>query len=65
MKQKTERKLLGVLLTLALALGLVLGMSMTAKADGYVAKVGETSYSSFAEALNAWGLELRLHCLIM
>lgn len=61
MKKKRKilgRKLLSFLLTLALVLGLMPGMSMTAYADGNVASVtvGETTtnYTTFSDAVSAW-----------
>ena len=54
MKQKLGRKLLSFLLTLAMVVGLMPGMSLTAKADGNVATVGGTEYATLSEALNAW-----------
>ncbi|MBR1567769.1 MAG: InlB B-repeat-containing protein [Lachnospiraceae bacterium] len=54
MKQKTGRKLLSFLLTLAMVVGMMPGMSLTAYADENVAKVGETEYATLSDALNAW-----------
>ena len=52
---KTKKRLLSILLSLVMVLGVMPGMSMTAyAADGNVAKVGDTEYPTFAEALQNW-----------
>ena len=51
---KTKKRLLSILLSLVLVLGLMPGMSLTAYADGNVAKVGETEYATLRDALNNW-----------
>ena len=59
MKQKTGRKLLSFLLTLAMLVGLMPAMSLTAHADGFVASVTSssdttTNYATFSDAVSAW-----------
>ena len=50
----TKKRFFGILLGLALMLGLMPGTGLTAYADTNVAKVGETEYATLSEALNAW-----------
>lgn len=53
MRTKNKR-LISLLLTLAMVLGLMSGLTVTAWADVYEASVGDTQYTSLSEALNAW-----------
>lgn len=52
MRRKTKWTL-GILLSLVLLVGLMLGMSATAYADGNVAKIGNTEYATLQAAIDA------------
>ena len=51
MRRKTKWTL-GILLSLVLLVELMLGTSATVYADGNIARIGDTEYATFAEAVS-------------
>ncbi len=49
-----KKRILGFLFSVAMVMVLMPGMSLTARAEGNVAKVGDTEYATLSEAISAW-----------